>query len=169
MKNFVSAVLKAKGKAMDWQARQTEQRQAEQKKRQMAWHDISEARRPFDPLLRIPVNNSRLNNGNSYFFEFPYWCTHENGSYYYVDILFACRDCGKICLWTAESQKWWYEEMQGLVHTTAYRCRACRIKERERKAEMRRVREEGKQRKQARLVKHAPAPHSTALSNKIPE
>jgi hypothetical protein len=44
-------------------------------------------------------------------------------------------------IWTAEQQKWWYEEMGG---------RACRIQERERKKEAR-VSEEGKARKRARM------------------
>ena len=117
----------------------------------MARQNITEARRRFDPLLRIAVNSARLNQGGSYSFDFPPRCVHEDDRYYYVDVLFACRDCGKSCLWTAEDQQWWYEEAQGSVNTAACRCRACRIEERGRKAEARSVSEEGKQRKLAKL------------------
>jgi hypothetical protein len=43
--------------------------------------------------------------------------------------------------------------MRGFIDTTAVRCRACRIKERERKAEARRVSAEGKRQKRLRLGK----------------
>ncbi|TMQ74820.1 zinc-ribbon domain containing protein [Candidatus Accumulibacter phosphatis] len=68
---------------------------------------------------------------------------------YYVDIAFRCRDCGVECVWTATQQKWWYEVAQGNVETTAVRCRPCRIKERERKSQARRMQQEGLQKKQA--------------------
>lgn len=58
---------------------------------------------------------------------------------YYVDMPFRCIDCGAECVWTAERQRWWYEVAKGDVFTTARRCAACRAKERERKAEARRI------------------------------
>ncbi|KFB67197.1 zinc-ribbon domain containing protein [Candidatus Accumulibacter vicinus] len=68
---------------------------------------------------------------------------------YYVDIAFRCRDCGAECVWTAAQQKWWYEVAQGNIETRAVRCRPCRIKERERKSQARRMQQEGLQKKQA--------------------
>jgi predicted RNA-binding Zn-ribbon protein involved in translation (DUF1610 family) len=44
----------------------------------------------------------------------------------YVDVAFRCRDCGKEEIWTAEQQKWYYEEAKGSLHARAVRCRDCR-------------------------------------------
>ena len=52
----------------------------------------------------------------------------------YTDRPFRCRDCGVEELWTARQQKWWYEVAKGYVYSTATRCRACRRRERERRA-----------------------------------
>ena len=62
---------------------------------------------------------------------------------YYQDLPFRCKDCGRTEIWTAERQRWWYEVAQGDVWTTATRCRACRQRERTRKAEARRIHLEG--------------------------
>lgn len=67
---------------------------------------------------------------------------------FYADLPFACVDCGKAEVWTATQQKWWYEVAKGDAFTTARRCRACRRRERERRAEARRVHLEGLARKQ---------------------
>src|SRR4051812_7048116 len=48
-----------------------------------------------------------------------------------------------VFVWTATQPKWWYEVAKGGVWMTAQRCRACRRRERERKAEARRVHLEG--------------------------
>ncbi|MFQ5937105.1 MAG: zinc-ribbon domain-containing protein [Acidiferrobacterales bacterium] len=45
---------------------------------------------------------------------------------YYVDRPFTGRDCGAEEIWTAEQQKWWYEEAKGHIYSTAVRCRRCR-------------------------------------------
>jgi Probable zinc-ribbon domain len=70
---------------------------------------------------------------------------------YYTDRPFRCRDCGVEGVWTAMQQRWWYEEAQGDVWTTATRCRACRQRERVRKAEARRIHLAGLAAKSARL------------------
>ena len=58
-----------------------------------------------------------------------------NGSYYvpdfvvrgsYRDLPFTCRTCGAEEVWTAEQQKWWYEEAQGRTTSGPGGCRACR-------------------------------------------
>ncbi len=45
---------------------------------------------------------------------------------YYVDKPFKCRDCGSHEIWTATSQKWWYEVAKGYIDSTAVRCKECR-------------------------------------------
>jgi putative zinc ribbon protein len=62
---------------------------------------------------------------------------------YYMDVLFQCCDCQKQEVWRATQQKWWYEVAKGNVESCAKRCNACRRRERERKAEARRVHLEG--------------------------
>ena len=45
---------------------------------------------------------------------------------FYVDRVFTCRECGSEELWTAEQQKWWYEEAKGHIDSIAVRCKSCR-------------------------------------------
>ncbi|OZG74712.1 hypothetical protein BTA51_06975 [Hahella sp. CCB-MM4] len=66
---------------------------------------------------------------------------------YYVDKPFICVDCGMTEVWTAQQQKWWYEIAKGNINTTAIRCSACRRREKERKAEARRIHLEGLEKK----------------------
>lgn len=66
---------------------------------------------------------------------------------FYQDYAFQCKDCGSHEVWTAGQQKWWYEEAGGNLESRAVRCRSCRIKERERKIEARKVHLEGITRK----------------------
>lgn len=54
---------------------------------------------------------------------------------WYRDEPFHCAGCGKLEIWTAAQQKWWYEVAKGSVHTTATRCRTCRKLQREKRAE----------------------------------
>jgi hypothetical protein len=62
---------------------------------------------------------------------------------YYSDVLFKCCDCQQEEIWTAQQQKWWYEVAKGSVFSHAKRCRACRRIEQHRKAEARRIHQEG--------------------------
>jgi len=66
---------------------------------------------------------------------------------FYVDQPFRCKDWGAEGIWTATQQKWWYETAKGDVWTTAVRCRPCRRRERERKAQARTTHTEGVSRK----------------------
>jgi hypothetical protein len=91
-----------------------------------------------------PVNRDALAPNNSY--GEPEFVTRG----FYADLPFACIACGKDETWTASQQKWWYEVAKGDVFTTARRCRACRRRERERRAEARRVHLEGLARKRER-------------------
>ena len=49
---------------------------------------------------------------------------------FYVDYPFKCRDCRKPEIWTADRQKWYYEEAKGHIWAVAIRCRECRKKRR---------------------------------------
>jgi hypothetical protein len=50
---------------------------------------------------------------------------------WYRDYPFQCADCGKLEIWTATQQKWWYEVAKGGILTIARRCRTCRKAHRE--------------------------------------
>lgn len=92
----------------------------------------------------VVVNSELLAPNNSY--GVPEFVSRG----YYIDEPFACVDCNKAEIWTAGQQKWWYEVAKGYAYSTALRCRNCRRKERERKAEARRVHLEGISRKKAK-------------------
>lgn len=92
---------------------------------------------------QVLVNPALLRPTNSY--SIPDFVERE----FYVDWPFVCKACGKAEVWSAAQQKWWYETAKGDVWTVATRCRACRRRERERKAEARRVEQEGRARKRA--------------------
>jgi hypothetical protein len=80
----------------------------------------------------VPVNRDALAKNNSY--GEPDFSARG----YYLDRPFECVDCGKSEVWTAAQQKWWYEVAKGYAYSLANRCRACRRRERERRAEARR-------------------------------
>jgi len=94
-------------------------------------------RRKNKAAHRLPVDESKLNMGNTY----------DSPPEYYYDMEFTCRDCGSAEIWKAAQQKWWYEEAGGYFFATAVRCRECRAKERHRKQETRRTHLEGLMRK----------------------
>ncbi len=89
----------------------------------------------------VAVNVEKLAPSNSY--GVPEFV--ERG--YYEDVEFVCQKCGREETWTATQQKWWYEVAKGYVYSTAKLCRVCRRRERERRAEARRVHLEGLARK----------------------
>jgi len=76
---------------------------------------------------RLPVDESKLNMGNTY----------SSPPEYYYDVEFTCVDCGIEQTWTAAQQKWWYEDAGGYFFATAIRCRPCRQKVKEEKASQR--------------------------------
>lgn len=86
------------------------------------------APRPSLSRTMVPVDVSALAEYNSYGApEFVYRACYE-------DQPFRCKDCDKEEIWPAERQKWWYEVAKGDPYSTAIRCKACRAKERARKA-----------------------------------
>lgn len=105
------------------------QRRAEIKAARVARVAAGAARAQINPRVRVraggaPCDPSRLAPDNSYDTPVFVW----RGCY--VDVAFRCVDCGAEGIWTAERQKWWYEEAKGGVWTRAKRCRACRAKRR---------------------------------------
>jgi Probable zinc-ribbon domain len=66
----------------------------------------------------------------------------------YADKPFVCRDCGAQEVWTAKQQKWWYEIAKGHIDSQAVRCRPCRVTERQRADDARRVSMTGLAKKQ---------------------
>ena len=78
---------------------------------------------------RLPVEESKLNMGNTY----------SSPPDYYYDVEFTCVDCGIEQTWTAAQQKWWYEDAGGYFFAGAIRCRPCRQKEQDRKNEARKT------------------------------
>ena len=86
-----------------------------------------------DVKERVPVDFSRLTQ--------EAWDYKLHGNCYigflnsgvYEDKTFVCADCGKVEVWAAKRQKWWYEDMKGNHFSKAIRCRECRRKEKTRK------------------------------------
>jgi hypothetical protein len=80
------------------------------------------------PTTAIPVDPHRINIGGSYF-----------RPTYFENLAFFCQDCGIEQIWKAEDQIWYYETSGAPYYSTAIRCRTCRVAERMRKTEARRV------------------------------
>lgn len=127
------------------------QKRAELKAKKLA-REVKAKRRAANEVSAIPrslskglaVNRSALAPDNSY--SLPDFVARG----YYIDIGFACVDCGIEEVWRAAQQKWWFEVAKGDVWTTARRCRKCRRRVRERRNEVRRVHLEGLARKRGK-------------------
>mgnify|MGYP003395149980 CR=1 FL=1 len=85
------------------------------------------------PASAIPAEQSKLLHDNTY----------GSRPRFYVDVRFACVECGIEEVWAAADQKWWYEEAKGKIASRANRCSACRRKRRFRRSQERRVHIEG--------------------------
>lgn len=66
---------------------------------------------------------------------------HRGG--YDADMRFTCVDCGADQLWTPTQQKWYFEVAKGGIWDRPKRCRKCRLIERKRREEARRIHMEG--------------------------
>lgn len=99
------------------------QRRNEIKQRRWARMEVQReaALRPAVPhgALAADVQRLALIHGQ------PFW--HPG---YYVDASYRCCDCGAACVWTAQDQKWWCEEVQGSLYASASRCKDCRTRHR---------------------------------------
>lgn len=56
---------------------------------------------------------------------------------FYEGVEFQCRDCGTQEVWSAASQKFYYEVCKGHIDARAVRCKTCRLKIRQAKKEQR--------------------------------
>lgn len=79
---------------------------------------------------------------------------------FYYDRKFKCVDCGVADVWTAKRQQWYYEEAKGEIEGQPIRCHDCRKKEKERKAEVRRLQLEGLENKKRFKTKQGSADNS---------
>jgi transcription elongation factor Elf1 len=61
---------------------------------------------------------------------------------FYRDKKFTCIDCGASEVWTAEEQKWYFEEIKAHPASKPVRCAECRKKRRQEKEAQRRHMEE---------------------------
>src|SRR6185312_6133001 len=114
------------------------QRRAELKARKAAKRAEAERTVKLEALARgVAVDRAALAPDNSY--GVPDFVVRG----YYLDRPFRCQQCGEPQTWTAAQQKWWYEVAKGSVWTTATRCRPCRLRERTRREEARRIHSEG--------------------------
>lgn len=50
----------------------------------------------------------------------------HNRKPYYRDIEYRCEGCGKEGCWTADEQRYWYEQLHGSAYSTVTRCADCR-------------------------------------------
>jgi hypothetical protein len=116
--------------------------QARRQRREKKAMAVAKQTRSPIPYGTVLVNPTALRPYNSY--GAPLFVMRG----FYGDQPFSCKECGKEEIWTATQQKWWYEIAKGEVWSGAIHCRACRRRERERKAEARRVHLEGVAKKQ---------------------
>lgn len=81
----------------------------------------------FRPLYSVAADHTELVHNNTY----------GPLPFFYVDKPFNCQDCRAHEVWTAKSQKWWYEIVKGNIDSTAIHCLSCRIKRRKEKEQQR--------------------------------
>jgi hypothetical protein len=114
------------------------QRREEIKAKRLGRLRATQAPNPYMPIKAVPLGAVAAD---------PAQLAHNN-TYgllpsFYIDTPFVCRDCGAHEIWTAKQQKWWYEIAKGHIDTCAVRCRPCRLLERARVDEARRVSQAG--------------------------
>jgi len=114
------------------------QRREEIKAKRLVRLRAAQAPNPFMPIKTVPLGAVAVD---------PAQLAHNN-TYgllpsYYIDTPFVCKDCGAHEIWTAKQQKWWYEIAKGPIDSRAVRCRPCRLLERARVEEARRVSQAG--------------------------
>lgn len=91
------------------------QRKTELKDQKLKKRREKEALVPIDAVAADPA---KLRHNNTY----------DPLPLYYKDMAYTCIDCGEEDVWTAEQQKWWYEEAKGHIHSRAVHCKNCRAK-----------------------------------------
>jgi len=102
----------------------------------------------FWPKRAVRANREKLRHNNTYGL-LPY---------FYLDRDFDCIDCGSKQRWTADQQKWWYEEAKGSIDSRAVRCFPCRKHIQALK--------EAQRRHMENVANRAPHPHEAFFKNK---
>lgn len=73
---------------------------------------------------------TRTKNKNRLLVNPERWGVSENtygaAPKYYYDVVYSCLDCRKEVIWSAEEQKYWYEELGKNTKSKAVRCQICR-------------------------------------------
>jgi hypothetical protein len=64
--------------------------------------------------------------------EFQQWCDHSPYLAYF-DVLVKCQDCQDVFTFSADEQKYWYEELNFWIQSRPNRCRPCRTRQRSQK------------------------------------
>ncbi len=114
------------------------QRREEIKTKRLARLRAAHAPNPYMPIKAVPLgavvaDPEQLVHNN-------FCCSPPS---FYIDDPFVCKDCDAHEIWTAKQQKWWYEIAKGPIDSRAVRCRPCRLVERARVEEARRVSQAG--------------------------
>ena len=114
------------------------QRREEIKARRLVRLNAAQAPNPFMPTKTVPLGAVAVD---------PAQLAHNTTwgllPLFYIDTPFVCKDCGAHEIWTAKQQKWWYEIAKGRIESSAVRCRPCRLLERARVEEARRMSQAG--------------------------
>lgn len=114
------------------------QRREEIKAKRLVRLRAAQAPNPYTPVKAVPLGAVAVD---------PAQLAHNNTwgllPSFYIDSPFVCKDCGAHEIWTAKQQKWWYEIAKGPIDSRAVRCRPCRLLERARVEEARRISQDG--------------------------
>jgi len=86
----------------------------------------------YDTKSEIPPGGIKANRK-----ELRHNNTYGPLPYFYMDKLLICRDCGAEEVWTAQKQKWWYEEAKGNINSEAIYCKECRTQKKQHKEKVR--------------------------------
>jgi hypothetical protein len=114
------------------------QRREEIKAKRLVRLSAARAPSPFTPTKSVPLGAVAVDLA-----QLAHNTTWSLLPSFYIDTPFVCQDCGAHEIWTAKQQKWWYEIAKGRIETRAVRCRPCRLLERARIVEARRVSQTG--------------------------
>ena len=114
------------------------QRREEIKARRLVRLSAARASNPSIPAKSVPLGGVAVDLA-----QLAHNTTWSSLPSFYIDTPFVCKDCGGHEIWTAKQQKWWYEIAKGRIETRAVRCRPCRLLERARVEEARRVSQAG--------------------------
>ncbi|EIE1273477.1 zinc-ribbon domain containing protein [Vibrio parahaemolyticus] len=74
-------------------------------------------KRKKSPREPVPVDKEKWGANDN---------TYAMAPDFYYNKYYKCCDCGKEEVWTAENQKYWYEDLGKTINSHAIRCQVCR-------------------------------------------